>query len=290
MCPILGNVLLQAWGVIFNLSVLLFFLAVLGATSPPYDPVKLSITWRLMYGLGLIPIAYMLFHRIFYLRESSVWQVPCLHACLFPHWLVRWWSLCFTNCKRKSMLHLAMDKWQRSCVEKQISFCLGSSASGKLFPERLFEAGGVGHQKLGLASGQCYRRSPASGPSCDNTRQWMHHGGGNFGSRLSFIGCMQSAQERAEYSPACHLARSRLLVTFLQHSCSDHTSFHALGACCCAEICRDTKHGGRRSKEQTQALWSGQAQAAATALLASPAWNSHWLGGELPPFISTTSM
>lgn len=80
MCPILGNVLLQAWGVIFNLSVLLFFLAVLGATSPPYDPVKLSITWRLMYGLGLIPITYMLFHRIFYLRESSVWQVRCLHA------------------------------------------------------------------------------------------------------------------------------------------------------------------------------------------------------------------
>ena len=69
--------LLQAWGVIFNLSVLLFFLAVLGATKPPYNPVSLSITWRLMYGLGLIPIAYMLFHRIFYLRESAVWQVPC---------------------------------------------------------------------------------------------------------------------------------------------------------------------------------------------------------------------
>ncbi|KAK9856439.1 hypothetical protein WJX84_007586 [Apatococcus fuscideae] len=65
---------MQAWGVILNLSVLLFFLAVLGATRPPYSPATLSITWRLMYGLGLIPVAYMLFHRIFFLRESSVWK------------------------------------------------------------------------------------------------------------------------------------------------------------------------------------------------------------------------
>ncbi|KAK9867868.1 hypothetical protein WJX84_003938 [Apatococcus fuscideae] len=65
---------MQGWGVIFNLAVLMFFLSVLGTSHAPYDQSALSITWRLMYGLGLIPIAIMLFHRIFFLRESSLWQ------------------------------------------------------------------------------------------------------------------------------------------------------------------------------------------------------------------------
>ena len=67
--------LLQGWGNILNLAVLLFFLAVLGQRGPVYSPTALSVTWRMQYALGLLPIIYMLFHRIFYLKESAVWQV-----------------------------------------------------------------------------------------------------------------------------------------------------------------------------------------------------------------------
>jgi len=65
----------QAWGNILNLSVLLFFLAVLGQTAAPYDPRMLSLTWRLQYGLGLLPIAFMLYYRVFRLEESAMWKV-----------------------------------------------------------------------------------------------------------------------------------------------------------------------------------------------------------------------
>ncbi len=65
----------QAWGNILNLSVLLFFLAVLGQTAAPYDPRMLSLTWRLQYGLGLLPIAFMLYYRVFRLKESAMWKV-----------------------------------------------------------------------------------------------------------------------------------------------------------------------------------------------------------------------
>ena len=65
----------QGWGNILNLSVLLFFLAVQGQTGPDYSFQALSVTWRMQYALGLLPIMYMLAYRIFYLKESTVWQV-----------------------------------------------------------------------------------------------------------------------------------------------------------------------------------------------------------------------
>ena len=65
----------QGWGNILNLSVLLFFLAVQGQTGPDYSFRALSVTWRMQYALGLLPIMYMLAYRIFYLKESTVWQV-----------------------------------------------------------------------------------------------------------------------------------------------------------------------------------------------------------------------
>lgn len=71
--------MLQGWGNILNLAVLLFFLAVLGQRGPSYSPTALSVTWRMQYALGLLPIIYMLFHRIFYLKESAVWQVSTLY-------------------------------------------------------------------------------------------------------------------------------------------------------------------------------------------------------------------
>ena len=65
----------QGWGNILNLAVLLFFLAVQGQTGPQYSFQALSVTWRMQYALGLLPIMYMLAYRIFYLKESTVWQV-----------------------------------------------------------------------------------------------------------------------------------------------------------------------------------------------------------------------
>ena len=71
----------QAWGNILNLVVLLFFLGVFGQRSAPYNPTLLSLTWRLQYGLGLLPIMYMLYHRIFRLQESAMWKART-HATL----------------------------------------------------------------------------------------------------------------------------------------------------------------------------------------------------------------
>ena len=65
----------QAWGNLLNLAVLLFFMAVLGQYGPTYNPTRLSIVWRLQYGLGLLPICYMVYHRTFKLKESEVWKV-----------------------------------------------------------------------------------------------------------------------------------------------------------------------------------------------------------------------
>lgn len=78
---------MQAWGNILNLVVLLFFLGAFGQRSAPYNPTLLSLTWRLQYGLGLLPIMYMLYHRIFRLQESTMWKarVGCL-VCLSLTW------------------------------------------------------------------------------------------------------------------------------------------------------------------------------------------------------------
>ena len=66
---------MQGWGNILNLAVLLFFLGVQGQTGPQYSFQALSITWRMQYALGLLPIIFMLLYRILYLKESTVWQV-----------------------------------------------------------------------------------------------------------------------------------------------------------------------------------------------------------------------
>ncbi len=91
--------LVQGWGNILNLAVLLFFLGVQGQTGPQYSFQALSITWRMQYALGLLPIIFMLFYRIFYLKESTVWQVLFdVHGCM-PSWddcpyrYLSWWML-----------------------------------------------------------------------------------------------------------------------------------------------------------------------------------------------------
>ncbi len=90
---------MQGWGNILNLAVLLFFLGVQGQTGPQYSFRALSITWRMQYALGLLPIIFMLVYRIFYLKESSVWQVspPCLPASSLHLDAPRYVCLCMTG-------------------------------------------------------------------------------------------------------------------------------------------------------------------------------------------------
>ena len=35
---------------------------------------RLEIIWRLSYGLGLIPLVFMVIWRIWFLKESAVWK------------------------------------------------------------------------------------------------------------------------------------------------------------------------------------------------------------------------
>ena len=81
----------QAWGNILSLAALLFFLGVFGQRSAPYNPTLLSLTWRLQYGLGLLPILYMLYHRIFRLQESAHWKVRA--RAVLPLNLILAWCL-----------------------------------------------------------------------------------------------------------------------------------------------------------------------------------------------------
>ncbi len=40
---------------------------------PPCSASRLNLVWRLSYGIGLIPIFFMLLWRLFRLKESKVW-------------------------------------------------------------------------------------------------------------------------------------------------------------------------------------------------------------------------
>ena len=66
---------MQAWGNILNLVILIACIAGLDQAHAPFSPARLGLTWRLQYGLGIIPIAFMLFHRLVRLKESAVWKV-----------------------------------------------------------------------------------------------------------------------------------------------------------------------------------------------------------------------
>ena len=77
---------MQGWGNLVNTIVILSLLSMFGQTGSPtayggttakaggkyYDPLALSAVWRLSYFIGLLPIIFMLFWRIFMLRESAV--------------------------------------------------------------------------------------------------------------------------------------------------------------------------------------------------------------------------
>jgi hypothetical protein len=98
----------QGWGNILNLAVLLFFLAVQGQTGPDYSFTALSVTWRMQYALGLLPIMYMLTYRIFYLKESSVWQVR-KHASCKP---ISYTAPPVCHCSGKQQWEAFWQPWQ----------------------------------------------------------------------------------------------------------------------------------------------------------------------------------
>lgn len=64
---------MQGWGNLFNTMVLIILMAAFDQYGPDYSDHRLNLVWRLSYGIGLIPIFFMLLWRIFKLQESKVW-------------------------------------------------------------------------------------------------------------------------------------------------------------------------------------------------------------------------
>ncbi|KDD76549.1 hypothetical protein H632_c186p1 [Helicosporidium sp. ATCC 50920] len=65
---------MQGWGNLFNTLVILAIMAGFGQYGAPYDDYALEVTWRLSYALGLIPLCFILYWRVFQLKESAVWK------------------------------------------------------------------------------------------------------------------------------------------------------------------------------------------------------------------------
>ncbi|KAL6777660.1 PTA1A [Auxenochlorella protothecoides x Auxenochlorella symbiontica] len=65
---------MQGWGNLFNTMIILACMAGFGQYAPPYSPYALEVTWRLSYALGLPPLLFIFYYRVFRLRESTVWR------------------------------------------------------------------------------------------------------------------------------------------------------------------------------------------------------------------------
>lgn len=65
---------MQGWGNLFNTWIILAILAGFGQHEPPYSDYALEVTWRLSYALGLLPLLFIWYWRVFQLRESAVWR------------------------------------------------------------------------------------------------------------------------------------------------------------------------------------------------------------------------
>ncbi len=73
---------MQGVGNWVNTAIILICLAAWNLYSKPYNPNHLQAVWRLSTGLGLLPVIFMLFWRIFKLKESSIWKV--IKVCILP--------------------------------------------------------------------------------------------------------------------------------------------------------------------------------------------------------------
>lgn len=67
---------MQGWGNLANTVVIATLLAIFGQTGveASLNPDSLNVIWRLSYAIGLIPLGFILFWRIFVLKESSIWK------------------------------------------------------------------------------------------------------------------------------------------------------------------------------------------------------------------------
>ena len=65
---------MQGWGNLVNTLVIAILMACFGQFNYPYNNTSLEVVWRLSYALGLIPLGFILYWRIFVLKESSVWK------------------------------------------------------------------------------------------------------------------------------------------------------------------------------------------------------------------------
>jgi MFS family permease len=68
---------MQGWGNVINTTVILALLGITGSTAPTASglfPDQLQIVWRVSYAIGVLPVMFMLFYRVLYLKESVVWK------------------------------------------------------------------------------------------------------------------------------------------------------------------------------------------------------------------------
>jgi MFS family permease len=98
---------MQGLGNFINIAVLLILFACFDTIHPihgvkpkAYHPHRLEGVWRTSFALGAIPLAFMIYYRIFRLRESAVWvkrkdsDRGADTALLFKHY----WHRLFATC------------------------------------------------------------------------------------------------------------------------------------------------------------------------------------------------
>ena len=64
---------MQGVGNLANTLVITILMACFSQFHSPYNAKSLEVVWRLSYAIGLIPLGFILYWRIFVLKESAVW-------------------------------------------------------------------------------------------------------------------------------------------------------------------------------------------------------------------------
>lgn len=64
---------MQGIGNFTNTLVLVILTVIFGQWTVPYDKHKLGAIWRTSFGIGLLVVAFVLFYRLLFVKESQVW-------------------------------------------------------------------------------------------------------------------------------------------------------------------------------------------------------------------------
>ena len=72
---------MQGWGNLVNTLVLVILMAAFGQTSSTYNTTSLKWVWRLSYGIGLIPLVFMVSAGPRQLAGLAGAQLGCAGAC-----------------------------------------------------------------------------------------------------------------------------------------------------------------------------------------------------------------